>query len=292
MSLLEAIAAVIAEHLDGGFTLGSQQAIGGGCISSAFKLRGSSGEFFVKVNDASKAEMFAAEADGLRELASARAIRVPEVICHGEAQGQAFLVLEVLQLVGDNDQRELGRQIAALHQHRASQYGWYRDNTIGATPQKNTRSSDWVSFYRDQRLLFQFELAKRHGYRGRLFDRADTLLADIGAFFKGHAPAPSLLHGDLWSGNYAFHHGQPVIFDPAVYYGDAEADIAMTELFGGFSDDFYSTYRELCPFDDGYTVRRTLYNLYHVVNHLNLFGGGYQGQAEGMVDRLLAEIHS
>jgi len=291
MGLIEGIASVINDHVESGFKLVSQQGVAGGCINTAFLLSGEQGNYFVKVNSASKSDMFSAEADGLREMASAQAIRVPNVICQGEADGQAFLVLEALDLASGQGHRQLGHQLAAMHNHTQSQFGWFRDNTIGATLQKNALLPDWVSFFRDQRLGFQFELAQQRGYRGRLFDRGDRLMADIEALFSNHKPQASLLHGDLWSGNYAFHHGEPVIFDPAVYYGDAEADIAMTELFGGFQQDFYAAYQEIRPLDEDYRVRKTLYNLYHILNHLNLFGGGYQSQAESMVDRAISEIN-
>ena len=172
----------------------------------------------------------------------------------------------------------------------APRFGWPRDNTIGTTPQVNAWGDDWAEFFRDRRIAPQLALAARNGHGGALQRDGERLLAAIPALLAGHAPAPSLLHGDLWSGNAAcLATGEPVIFDPAVYYGDREADLAMTELFGGFGADFYAAYRDAWPLPDGYERRRTLYNLYHVLNHLNLFGGGYGAQAETMIARLLAE---
>jgi fructosamine-3-kinase len=177
-----------------------------------------------------------------------------------------------------------------LHRQGSPSFGWHRDSHIGSTPQPNTPTTDWAAFWRDQRLGFQLHLAAANGYARTLQPAADRLLADLEALLS-HRPAPSLLHGDLWGGNLGFlRDGEPVIYDPAVYYGDREADLAMTELFGGFGGDFYAAYREAWPLDPGYGVRKTLYNLYHILNHLNLFGSGYLGQARGMIDRLLAEI--
>ncbi len=197
--------------------------------------------------------------------------------------------MESLDLGGRLDGARAGRQLAQLHRATADAFGWHRDNTIGATPQLNTPREDWVAFWRDQRLGYQLESAAAHGHGGRLQSSGERLLTRLDALI-GHRPAPSLLHGDLWGGNIgATPDGQPVIFDPAVYHGDREADLAMTELFGGFDANFHSAYRESWPLDPGYATRKILYNLYHILNHLNLFGGGYLSQAQGMIDRLLAE---
>lgn len=274
------------------FRIRTHHALDGGCINAAALVEGDGERFFVKLNDAGHAGMFAAEAEGLRELAAAAAVRVPGVIGQGEAAGQTFLVLEYLELgPADGGAHErLGRELAALHRHQASCFGWTRDNTIGSTPQINAQESDWIVFFREHRLRHQFELAVRNGYRAPLGDSAEELLEVLPKFFSAYRPAASLLHGDLWGGNHgALADGTPVIFDPAVYYGDREADLAMTELFGGFSGRFYAAYREAWPLDPGYAVRKTLYNLYHILNHLNLFGGGYSTQARSMIARLLAE---
>ena len=180
--------------------------------------------------------------------------------------------------------------LAQLHRTTAEAYGWHRDNTIGTTPQDNARTEDWAAFFRDRRIAPQLALAARNGHGGRLQRAGERLLAAMPLLLAGHAPVASLLHGDLWSGNAArLASGEPVIFDPAVYFGDRETDLAMTELFGGFPAAFHAAYRAAWPIDAGYPVRRTLYNLYHVLNHLNLFGGGYGAQAEAMIGQLLAE---
>jgi fructosamine-3-kinase len=231
------------------------------------------------------------EASGLAELAEANAVRVPQVICHGIAAGHAYLVLEYLPLGARGDAVQLGRQLALQHRVSAAQFGGSRDNWIGATPQPNAWRDGWVDFWRTQRLGFQLRLAVENGYGGALQQDGETLLAHLDAFFAGYTPAPSLLHGDLWGGNHGFlPDGMPVLFDPAVYFGDRECDLAMSELFGGFAPDFYAAYREAWPLDAGYAVRKTLYNLYHILNHANMFGGGYAAQAQRMIAQLLAHI--
>lgn len=288
----------VARHLAqaGGepFALRRVQDAGGGCINRAVVLEGDRRRYFVKLNDPARADMFAAEAEGLRELAAAKAVRVPGVVCHGTAHGSTYLVLEHLELTGGDSaaQERLGRGLAQLHRRTSPTFGWSRDNTIGSTPQINTSSRDWIGFYREHRLRFQFELAARNGLDRKLSLLGEQLMHALGEFFTSYCPVASLLHGDLWGGNQsALADGTPVIFDPAVYYGDREADLAMTELFGGFSRRFYDAYHEAWPLDAGYRARKPLYNLYHVLNHLNLFGGGYGAQARGMIERLLAELH-
>lgn len=268
-----------------------QQGISGGSINTAQIVKGKDGrEFFIKLNKVSLVDMFEAEAEGLQELASAQAIKVPALICWGSSGNEAYIVLEYISLEGKNSGPKLGEQLAALHQQQWDKFGWIRDNTIGSTPQINTPSSSWVEFYRQHRLRFQLELAARRG-GGQLLNQGEHLLGDLDAFFTDYQPSPSLLHGDLWGGNYATdEQGNPVIYDPAVYYGDREADIAMTELFGGFPQAFYAAYAAAWPLDAGYATRKTLYNLYHVINHFNLFGGGYLSQADHMISSLLSEI--
>ncbi len=272
---------------------GAIQELGGGCINSAFVLRDGKGSWFVKINGAERLAMLQVEAAGLEALAAAKAIRVPTPLGAGLAGDEAFLVLEYLAFgqPGRDGGAEAGRRLAHLHRQTQARFGWDRDNYIGSTPQINGEDSDWTHFWQTRRLGPQLDLALAQGFGGRLQDRGWRLVEECPALID-HAPQPSLLHGDLWSGNMAFDAvGQPVLFDPAVYYGDREADLAMTELFGGFGADFQAAYREAWPLDSGYKVRRDLYNLYHILNHLNLFGAGYLGQALGMIDRLLAVWH-
>jgi fructosamine-3-kinase len=186
----------------------------------------------------------------------------------------------------ERDAATLGAGLAALHRHTAALHGWHRDNSIGQTPQRNPQTDDWVAFFRAHRLQFQLELAAQNGYAGELQDRGKQLAERLGDFFEGYDPAPSLVHGDLWAGNWGVADGVPVIFDPAVYYGDRETDIAMTQLFGGFGDVFYREYALAWPLAPGSAERIELYQLYHVLNHLNLFGSGYLNQALAILRRL------
>jgi len=205
----------------------------------------------------------------------------------------AFLILEYLELGSGNvdAHRLLGEQLARLHRNSASKHGWFRDNTIGSTAQHNPREDDWPRFFARHRLGFQLDLAERNGLAPAAVEAGRELGDRLHALFVDYHPQPSLLHGDLWSGNVAYTgNGAPVLFDPAVYYGDRETDIAMTELFGGFGSAFYDAYGAAWPLDTGYAVRGDLYRLYHVLNHFNLFGGGYGARAQRMIRSLLAEL--
>jgi fructosamine-3-kinase len=288
----DAVAASIAAATGTAFAIAQCTEVGGGCINRGFRVSGASQRYFVKLNRAGRRDMFDAEADGLRAIEHTGAVRVPRAVCAGEDERDCWLVLEYLELGRGiaGTMGELGRRLAAMHRSTAERFGWHRDNTIGATPQHNRWSASWVEFWRTQRLGFQLELAARNGHRGEMQRQGQMLLNRLDALLA-HAPVPSLLHGDLWGGNAAATvDGEPVLFDPACYYGDREADLAMTELFGGFTPSFYAAYRDAWPLAAGYDVRRGLYNLYHVLNHLNLFGAGYHAQAEGMIERLLAEV--
>jgi fructosamine-3-kinase len=225
---------------------------------------------FLKQGQSESAGRYAAEADGLEALRPH--IRVPRVLDRGVKEGKAFILLERLDLKRGGDYAQLGRMLAGLHRQTGPRFGWHRDNHIGLTPQQNGWCDDWTQFWRERRLRPQIELANRNGFRLELPDPA--------ALLENHKPEASLLHGDLWSGNAGFTREGPVIFDPAVYYGDRETDLAMTELFGGFPREFYEAYNEAFPLDAGYGKRKHLYNLYHLLNHLNLFGGGYLGQVK------------
>ena len=222
--------------------------------------------------------MFEAEAEGLGELARTRTVRVPEVEKVGIENGKAFIAMERIEASRtESADAKLGEQLAKLHRTTASYFGWHRDNTIGLTPQPNDPSKDWLTFFRERRLRYQLDLL---GIETSLLDR-------LAPFFEGHDPQPSLLHGDLWAGNWlTATTGEPVIFDPACYYGDREADIAMTYLFGGFGPAFYAAYEAAWPLSPGHRERRDLYNLYHVLNHANLFGGSYLRQARELIERL------
>ena len=263
--------------------------VGGGDISAAWRIRAQHSAVFLKTGPASSIEMFEAEAEGLRELEKAEAIRVPEVLGCVHSGKESLLALEWIDfdLPGPDTERLLGEGLARQHRYCAQRFGWHRDNTIGSTPQHNPWSDDWVEFFREQRLGYQLELAARNGYTGELQVEGQRLLGNLGSFFGDYWPEASLLHGDLWGGNWASSGGEPVIFDPAVYYGDRESDLAMTRLFGGFGADFYRAYESSWPLVAGSGERMLLYQLYHVLNHLNLFGRSYLGRALTIIRRLV-----
>lgn len=293
MSIWPHIEAAISKATGIAIHIGHPRSVGGGSINAAYEIRDGELRYFVKLNTSDHADMFAAEAEGLQEMAATHTLRIPRPVCWGTAESQTWIVMEYLPLGGSGREavRALGEGLAAMHRHTKKEFGWHRDNTIGSTPQSNNWMPDWIDFMREQRLGYQLHLAERRGAPGGLVRQGEQLLADLDTFFSDYRPAPSLLHGDLWSGNYAITSaGEPTIFDPAVYYGDREADLAMTELFGGFPDDFYAAYEASWPTDSGYKVRKTLYNLYHILNHYNLFGGGYATQADRMISQLLSEI--
>jgi fructosamine-3-kinase len=255
----------------------SEAPAAGGCIHDCYRVSIAGAPRFLKINSAECADAFAAEADGLRALRSA-GMRAPEAWGHGTAGGRAYLLLEHLELGGTGDFAALGRMLARSHMQPGPRYGWHRDNYIGSTPQENGWNEDWAEFWLARRLRPQLELARSKGFQ------IEIPSVEI---LEGHDPQPSLLHGDLWSGNAGFTPEGPVVFDPAVYYGDREADLAMTELFGGFPAAFYDAYNKTFPLEEGYEQRKHLYNLYHLLNHLNLFGGGYLAQVKSTLRLLL-----
>ena len=290
----QSISACIETATGQAFNVVAASPLSGGDINSAFRLQGNDKAYFVKLNRPDLVAMFEAEFAGLQDLARTRTIRVPVPVVCGQTAEHAFLVLENLEFGHSNhaSDRLLGQQLALMHRQEQPYFGWHRDNTIGSTVQRNSQSDDWLTFWREQRLGFQLKLAADKGYGGRLQADGERLGSGAVALFANYRPQPSLLHGDLWAGNAAVDKlGHPVVFDPACYYGDREADLAMTELFGGFSRDFYAAYQAAWPLDQGYGVRKTFYNLYHILNHLNLFGGGYLRQAESMMAMLLSELH-
>lgn len=243
---------------------------------------------FRKTGPETAFDMFEAEADGLNELRAAGEVRVPEVIDVGVINGQAYIDIEKLALepTTRDVERRFGKQLANLHRHTRDQHGWFRDNTIGLTPQHNEQSSDWIEFFRRHRLGYQVDLAVGNGYGGDIAELGASLSTRLPEFFDGYTPEASLLHGDLWGGNWGAVAGEPVIFDPAVYYGDRETDIAMTMVFGGFGKAFYEAYASSWPMAAGHEQRLKLYQLYHILNHLNLFGRSYLGRAISLMSEL------
>ncbi|MEN9248720.1 MAG: fructosamine kinase family protein [Gloeomargarita sp. GXS_bins_116] len=284
-ALWQAVNQVISERTGQPFAGQPRGGAGGGCIHANQVVSDGRRQFFVKVNRAAALDMFIAEAQGLQALWSTCTVKVPRVIGWGEADGQAFLVLEYLSLQRRGDWFHMGQQLAQLHQRcQGQRYGWERDNYIGATPQKNAWCDDWATFFCQQRLMYQFQLAQRRGGR---FPQLTAFLERVHRLLQDVPVEPVLVHGDLWGGNAAFtSQGEPVLFDPAVYYGHREVDLAMSELFGGFPETFYQGYQATWPLTPGYPQRKVIYNLYHILNHFSLFGGSYLDQALAMMAQI------
>ncbi len=256
----------------------------GGSGAAGYRIDTTGGPAFLKIGQTPSA--LEAEAAALVEIAATGTLRVPRVLGAGAAGADGFLLLEWIDLEDDGDWRQAGERLAALHAATRDRYGWARDGTIGATPQSNAESASWCEFYQTRRLEPQLRLAGERGLR-ELTRRTDMVMRAARDRLSGYGPPASLLHGDLWRGNLGFDaRRQPIVFDPATYYGDAETDLAMTRLFGGFPHEFYEAYDAARAPDAGRHERLPLYQLYHVLNHANLFGGGYVGQACAMIDAL------
>ena len=294
----DSLDAAVTALFGNGLRITGRQPVHGGDINRAYRLSLSDGSgLFMKCNAVRNLPLFETEARGLAALRGTGAIGVPEPRAAGtdQAQGISFLLLEYLEPGSRAGQywEVFGHELAALHRADCSgavsadsglPFGFEADNYIGASPQKNTPAADWISFFRDCRLLPQFKMAERYFDAGarrqytRLLDHLDAYLTE--------PEFPSLIHGDLWSGNAVCGpDGKAWILDPAAYVGHFEAELAMTELFGGFPSAFYQAYREVNPIDSGYRDRRDLYNLYHLLNHLNLFGGSYLSSVRQILNR-------
>ena len=257
------------------------------------KVRGSDGYYFIKIGSLNDSPLLISEKIGLETLAVAGVIKVPKVIFVGETSTCSFLICEYFDLKKDNlfSGEILGKQLALLHQNSNEFFGFSEDNWIGLSPQKNHWHENWISFFKQYRLQPQLRWAFERGYRSRLEEKAERLMEALPLFFDEYKPQPSLLHGDLWSGNWGtINNSTPVVFDPAIYYGDREADLAMTKLFGGFPQVFYDAYNYQWALDYGFKVRQNLYNLYHLLNHLTLFGEAYLSQTIDVFEQLLSEI--
>lgn len=300
------ISAHISEVTGDKFAIDNRHSVSGGCINQGYSISSSSRAYFAKINQASQVAMFEAEALGLQQMRDTQTIRVPEPICWGSEGNSAYIVLEWLDLggrAGDSAWAEMGRKLAEMHKYTPPSppllrggeetnsgllrgcFGWDINNTIGSTVQINNWTANWAEFWAEHRIGYQLKLARR---RGANFLQEERLLKVIPELLAGYEPQPSLVHGDLWGGNARVTSaGEPVIFDPATYFGDREVDLAMTELFGGFPTEFYQGYNQVLPLESGYEKRKTLYNLYHILNHFNLFGGSYESQANQMINRIL-----
>lgn len=274
--------------------------LSGGDINKAYGLTLNTGaHIFMKANSKANADFFTAEAAGLSAIEATGVIKTPEILCtgtdDGEDVGYSFLLLKFIKSAKPRTDywETFARDLAALHKadtkifEISGKFGFFQNNFIGARAQNNTPSDSWISFFRDNRLAPQFKDADSY------FTAEDrtkiTKLLDHLEDFLIEPNQPSLLHGDLWSGNVMCGpEGKAMLIDPAAYIGHAEADLAMTELFGGFPEKFYDAYREANPLEPGYENRRDLYNLYQLLNHLNLFGSTYLGPVLSIVDEYVS----
>ncbi|QXD14845.1 fructosamine kinase family protein [Rhodocaloribacter litoris] len=284
-ALTDALAAML------GTSVRRCEPVGGGCIALACRVETAEGSYFLKWGRGDVARTFWAEADGLRALHEAASpLLVPEVLALGDPDEATpgFLLMTWIEAGtrGPGFWEAFGRGLAHLHRHTAGRYGFDEDNFIGRLPQHNAWADDWPAFFRERRLEPQVRWARERGRWHRRWDRPlERLYARLDDLLPAR-PEPSLLHGDLWSGNVmTARDGRAALIDPAVYFGHREADLAMTELFGGFNPAFYAAYREAWPLEPGYAERRAVYNLYHLLNHLNHFGEGYAGSVAEVLDR-------
>ncbi len=282
----------LSEHFAAPCRVVQRSAVGGGCINNAQLLVLDCGaRVFLKENTGA-AGLFRGEAVGLDALHRAPSgPRVPEPIALYEDAGRQWLAMEFIEsgAPAPGFWEQFGAEMAELHRDTACErYGFQEDNHIGSTPQVNTWEDDWTRFFGEHRLRYQLELARRNGVAdGSLLRAGERLIERLPELLPEPEHA-SLLHGDFWGGNFMVDlEGNAVIIDPAVYYGDAEADLAMARLFGGFDGRFYEAYHDVYPIAPGHAERVDLYNLYHVLNHLNLFGRGYLGQAQAIVARYI-----
>jgi len=281
----------LSDHFKESMTITSSSGVGGGCINETAKLATNKGVFFLKWNDAKHyPKMFEAEANGLRLLGKSDVIKIPEVLLTGESDGISYIILEYIE----SGQRKVdfwegfGRSLAALHQTTADEFGLDHDNYMGSLRQSNRMHSDWISFFVQERLEPQVNMALKSDKLGcSQVEEFEHIYIRLRDFFPKEPPA--LLHGDLWSGNFMVsNNGKACLIDPAVYYGHREIDLSMTHLFGGFDSVFYKAYQEVFPLEDGFAERIEIYNLYPLMVHLNLFGGSYLGSVEAILRRFSA----
>lgn len=257
--------------------------VSGGDINRAFRVSTAGDEYFLKYNRSAPDDFFEKEAHGLQKLgASASGIRIPKVITAGrpDQNTPGFLLMEYIQTGSTGDSTLFGQQLAQIHSASGDYFGLDMDNYIGTLPQKNDPDKSWVSFFGENRIDPQLEMAFQSGKLStELLKNWNRLAAELPSIFP--PSKPSLLHGDLWGGNYLFdEHGTAVLVDPAIYYGHPEMDLAFTRMFGGFSEEFYRGYESVSPLEKGFSGRIPIYNLYPLLVHVNLFGGHYTSQAE------------
>ena len=284
----EAVEKILSAGQQNAVRIRGAQPVGGGCINSSYCIKTGSGKYFLKWNDATRYPgMFEAEARGLALLLKSKTLRVPVVLDTGITGSDSFILMEWIE-AGKKQRNfwmEFGRKLAHLHKNSNEKFGLDHDNYIGSLKQKNNPHASWSSFFYEERLLPQFEMAR---YSGLLDKASDQQLQQLAKLLPEIMPdeASSFLHGDLWTGNYLVDEkGEACLMDPAVYYGHREVDLAMTRLFGGFDEEFYMSYEEEYPLKPGFENRVDLHNLYPLLVHVNLFGGGYVSQVKSILSR-------
>jgi len=288
MSWKSSIEEILSRKFNQTVEIHSVSSVSGGSINETLKLTTNIGKFFVKKNSASLyPEMFEKEAKGLNILAATDAIAVPNVVALGKADNTAFLVLDFIE----SGRKQIdfwdyfAKKLAALHKNSSSYFGLDHNNYIGSLFQSNRKHDNWIDFYRSERLEIQVQLARDHGRMGKdVVDAFERFYQKLPEIFPVEPPA--LLHGDLWGGNYMVNkNGNAVIIDPAVYYGHREMDLGMSQLFGGFDSQFYAAYHHHYPLESGWQQRMDYCNLYPLMVHVNLFGGGYLGSVKSILKK-------
>ncbi|MCW8332961.1 fructosamine kinase family protein [Vibrio sp. SCSIO 43135] len=285
----QALSQQLSETLMFDFNINERSKVHGGEISECYMISDGEQRYFVKTNTRDFLPQFQVEAENIQTLRDTSTVFVPELILTGTSKDHSFIVLNYLATKPLDDNKlsfKFGAQLAKLHLWgEQKEFGYDQDNYIGNTLQPNKWDRKWHRFFSEQRIGWQLQLLREKGIE----------LVNIGEFVQlvesrlaSHTPRPSLLHGDLWHGNVAKSAFGPICYDPACYWGDRECDIAMTELFEGFQPEFYQGYESVLPLDFGYAERKDIYNLYHVLNHYNQFGGHYLAEAESMVEKILS----
>jgi fructosamine-3-kinase len=276
----------ISQQIQQKFNCDEVRQVTSGDSHRAFTVSDGKQHFFIKINEKLHLANFNGEVEGLEHLTSTELFKIPKVICTGTVSDHSFLVLEYIQIESGTKDNwfQFGQNLAQLHKnHTQKMYGWQEDNFIGLTVQPNCWQNNWSVFFSEQRIGFILQLLLEKGHDLADIDR---VVNTVKSLLKGHHPKASMLHGDLWQGNTGFHKGQPVLYDPAFYFGDRETDLAMSELFGRFPDPFYQGYSDKWPIDADYLFRKPVYQLYHVLNHALLFGGHYLNSARSTLKNL------
>ncbi|AUJ35113.1 fructosamine kinase family protein [Vibrio vulnificus] len=285
----QAISQQLSETLMFSYDIVEKVHLSGGDINECYMISDGEQRYFVKINSKDFLSKFQVEAENLRLLRQTDSVTLPELVLIGNTKSNAFIILNFLPtkpLEDPENSYKFGQQLAYLHLWgEQKEYGCDQDNYLGATLQPNAWHKKWSTFFSEQRIGWQLQLLKE---KGVTFGVIDEIVEVVARQLLNHNPRPSLIHGDLWHGNVALSAFGPICYDPACYWGDRECDIAMTELFGGFNAEFYRGYEDIAPLPFGYTQRKEIYNLYHILNHCNQFGGHYLEQAQKSIDKILS----